>query len=62
MSFSGVGSCNVHETRRTSDTKFGSLAKSKAHFVGDIRAVGLFETFPGYKPKIREEQRLKSIE
>ena len=35
------------------------FTKSKAHFVGDIRAGGHFETFPGYEPKIREEQRLK---
>ena len=35
------------------------FTKSKAHFVGDIRAGEHFETFPGYEPKTREEQRLK---
>ena len=35
------------------------FTKSKAHFVGDIKATGHFETFPGYEPKIREEKRLK---
>ena len=35
------------------------FTKSKAHFVGDIRAAGHFETFPGYETKIREEKRLK---
>lgn len=36
------------------------FTKSKAHFVGDIKAGGHFETFPGYEPKIHEEQRLKA--
>ena len=38
------------------------FTKSKAHFVGDIRAAGHPETFPGHEPKIREEQCLKSRE
>ena len=38
------------------------FTKSKAHFVGDIRAGRHFETFPGYEPKIREEQRLKGTD
>ena len=35
------------------------FTKSKAHFIGDIKAAGHYDTFPGYEPKIREEQRLK---
>ena len=34
--------------------------KSKAHFIGDIEPDGHFEKFPGYEPKIHEEERLKS--
>ena len=36
------------------------FTKSKAHFIGDIEADRRFENFPGYKPKIYEEERLKS--
>ena len=32
---------------------------SKAHFLGDIKADRHFEKFPGYEPKIDEEDRLK---
>ena len=32
---------------------------SKAHFLGDIKADRHFEKFPGYEPKIHEEDRLK---
>ena len=32
---------------------------SKAHFLGDIKADRHFEKFPGYEPKIQEEDRLK---
>ena len=32
---------------------------SKAHFLGDIKADRHFEKFPGYEPKINEEDRLK---
>ena len=32
---------------------------SRAHFLGDIKADRHFEKFPGYEPKIDEEDRLK---
>ena len=32
---------------------------SRAHFLGDIKADRHFEKFPGYEPKIHEEDRLK---
>ena len=32
---------------------------SEAHFLGDIKADRHFEKFPGYEPKIHEEDRLK---
>ena len=36
------------------------FTESKAHFIGDIEADGHFEKFPGYEPKMYEEDRLKS--
>jgi hypothetical protein len=36
------------------------FTESKAHFIGDIKADGHFEKFPGYEPNIYEEERLKS--